>query len=365
MSILFTPTRLGTLDVANRFVRSATGEGMCEADGAVTAALVDVYRALAVGGTGLIVTGHSFVRADGKAGAGMTGVHSDAMLPGLSALVGAVHETSAKVVCQLNHAGRQTQPEAIGGATPVAPSAVTNPANCVTPRELEAEEIEPLIEAYVDAAERCRRAGFDGVQLHCAHGYLMSEFISPHTNRRDDEWGGSVAARARFPLEVLRRIRSRLGREFPVLVKLNAEDFIAGGLILEESCAIGGLLEAEGIDAIEISAGMAETVERIMRKDITTEEQEAYFLPYARAFRQHVSVPLLCVAGLRSLAVMEQVVEGGAADMVSLCRPLIREPDLPAKFAAGSSRRATCISCNQCVRGPGKRLGCALDQTVA
>ena len=364
MSILFTPFRLGTLDVPNRFVRSATGEGMCEPDGRATPLLADFYGTLARGGTGLIITGHSFVRADGKASDGMMGVHSDACIPGLAAIVEAVHATEAKVVCQLNHAGRQTAPERIGGQTPVAPSAVPDKASGLTPRALEADEIEPLIDSYVAAAVRCREAGFDGVQLHCAHGYLMSEFLSPYTNRRDDAWGGSVGTvngRARFPLEALRRIRAALGADYPVLVKLNAEDFIDGGLTLGQSCRIGALMEADGIDAIEISAGMAETVGLIMRKDITTEEGEAYFVPYCREFRRHVAVPIICVAGLRSLGVMESVVESGAADMVSLCRPLIREPDLPNKLRSGTATRAACVSCGRCTRGPDGRLGCALD----
>jgi 2,4-dienoyl-CoA reductase-like NADH-dependent reductase (Old Yellow Enzyme family) len=363
MSILFTPTRIGTLEVPNRFVRSATGEGMCPLDGQVTDALVDLYRALAEGGVGLIITGHSFVRPDGKASEGMMGVHDDAMMPGLRQIVEAAHEAGSRIACQLNHAGRQTTPE-LAGTMPVAPSAVTNPVNDVTPRALEAGEMEPLIEAFVEAAVRAREAGFDGVQLHCAHGYLMSEFISPHTNRRNDGWGGSVARRARFPAEVLRRIRSRLGHDFPVLVKLNAEDFIGGGLTLAQSTCIAVLLEHEGIDAIEVSAGMAETVDQIMRTGVRAREQEGYFLPYVREFRHHLGVPLICVGGLRSRSVMEEVVETGAADLVSLCRPFIREPDLPRKLQNGQSERAACISCNKCTggpRGPERRLRCALD----
>ena len=361
MSILFTPFRLGTLDVPNRFVRSATGEGMCRPDGSVTPLLVDFYRTLARGGTGLIVTGHAFVRADGKASQGMMGVHSDRLLPGLRQLVAAVHDTAAKIVCQINHAGRQTRPELIDGAAPVAPSAVPDPASGVTPRALGPDEIEPLIEAYAAAARRCRDAGFDGVQLHCAHGYLMSEFISPHTNRRGDAWGGSLEARARFPREVLRRVRADLGRDYPVLVKLNAEDFLPDGLTVDQSCRIGAWLEADGIDAIELSAGMAVTVDKIMRKGITTEDQEAYFLPYAQEFRTHVRVPLLCVAGLRSRAVMERVIDSGAADLVSLCRPLIREPDLPNRLRSGAAARAACVSCNRCTHAADTRLVCALD----
>ncbi|MFP4056645.1 MAG: NADH:flavin oxidoreductase [Candidatus Brocadiia bacterium] len=361
MSVLFTPIRIGTLEVPNRLARSATGEGMCAPDGGVTPPLVELYRRLARGGAGLLMTGHSFVRPDGKASDGMMGVHSDEMIPGLRRIVQAVGETDARIACQLNHAGRQTRPERIGGVTPVGPSAVRCPVNRVTPRALEEAEIEPLIESFVAAAVRCREAGFDGVQLHCAHGYLMSEFISPHTNRRDDAWGGSLEARARFPLEVLRRIRCALGADYPVLVKLNAEDFIEGGLTLEESTRIGAMMEAEGIDAIEVSAGMARTASKIMRRGIETESDEAYFLPHCRELRRHVGVPLLCVGGLRSKGVMERIVESGDADIASLCRPLIREPDLPRKFRQGACDRAACVSCNRCTRGPDQQLGCALE----
>jgi len=365
LSAVFSAGRIGALELANRLVRSATGERMCRPTGRVTPLLVEFYARLAEGGVGLIVTGHSFVRADGKASEGMMGVHSDAMLPGLRQLVEAVHARGGRIVCQLNHAGRQTRPELTGGKRPIAPSAVTDRATGITPRALAAAEIEPLIECYVEAARRCRDAGFDGVQLHCAHGYLMSEFISPYTNRREDAWGGSLEARARFPLEVLRRIRAALGREFPVLVKLNAEDFIEGGLTLGESCRIAAMLEKEGIDAIEISAGMAETVDKIVRKNVAGPEQEAYFLPYAREFRRWVSVPLILVGGLRSLGVMELVLQSGAADFVSLSRPLIREPELPRKLRDGAATRAACVSCNCCGPDPEGRLACTLDLQLA
>ncbi|HPD17083.1 MAG TPA: NADH:flavin oxidoreductase [Planctomycetota bacterium] len=365
MTTVFTPARLGALELPNRLVRSATGEKMCRSDGSAPPSVPQFYARLARGGVGLLITGHSFVRADGKASEGMMGVHSDKMLPGLKAVVEAVQGNGGKVVCQINHAGRQTRPELIGGKRPVAPSAVVEKTTGLRPRALDPEEIEPLLDSYVTAACRCREAGFDGVQLHCAHGYLMSSFLSPHTNRRTDAWGGSLEARARFPLEAVRRIRAALGREFPLLVKLNAEDFIEGGLTLAQSCRIAAWLEAEGVDGIEISAGMAETADQIVRKHIDAPEKEGYFIPFAREFRQHVRVPLICVGGFRSLSVMEAALESGAADFVSLCRPLIREPELPRKLREGTSTRATCISCNCCGPDPEGRLACTLDLQLA
>ncbi len=365
MSLVFTPARVGKLDLSNRLVRSATGERMCTPEGRVTPLLVEFYARLARGGAGLVITGHSFVRADGKASEGMMGVHADRLLPGLKSLVAAVRDNGGRVVCQLNHAGRQTKPELIGGKRPIAPSAVTDKASGITPRELGADEIEPLIASYVAAARRCREAGFDGVQLHAAHGYLMSQFISPYTNRREDEWGGDLVGRARFVLEVLRRIRAELGRDYPVLIKLNAEDFIEGGLTVADSCRIAAMLEREGLDAVEISAGMAETVDKIVRKEIDAPAKEAYFLAYAREFRRHVACPIILVGGLRSLAVMESVLASGAADFVSLSRPLIREPELPNKLRDGAAARAACISCNCCGPDDAGRLACTLDLQLA
>ncbi len=347
MSQLFSPFVVNGMRLANRFVRSATGESMAPDDGRVTDELIEIYRALAQGGCGLIITGHSFVRADGRAGFGMTGLDKDELIPGWKRLVQVVHETESKIAIQLNHAGRQTHPRIIG-QTPVAPSPVPASGAGFVPRQLTSDEIRSLIDAFAAAARRAMEAGFDAVQIHCAHGYLLSEFISPHTNRRDDEWGGTEENRRRMLVETYRAIRREVGPGYPVLVKLNAEDFLDDGLTLDMSLNIARALEAEGIDAIEVSAGMAVTVDKIVRKNIRSPEDEAYFEPQVKAFRKAVSVPLIMVGGLRSRAVMERVLREGTADLVSLCRPFIREPDLANKFERGEIERVACVSCNLC-----------------
>jgi len=343
---LFTPAVLNGLQVQNRLVRSATGEGMAGPEGEVNDGHVRLYEALAKGGVGLIISGHTFVKANGKASKGMTGIHKDERIPEWRKLTEAVHAHGGKIVAQLNHAGRQTATELIG-ETPLAPSAVLNKANNVTPREATEPEIVELVKCYGDAARRAKAAGFDGVQLHAAHGYLISQFISPYTNKRGDAWGGSPERRMRFLLEAYKSVRQQVGVGYPVMIKLNAEDFIEGGLTVDMSCQIAQALERAGIDAIEISAGMLETASKIVRTNIHSPEQEAYFLPYAERFRRAVRVPLMLVGGIRSRAVMDRILSEGQADFVSLCRPFIREPHLALLLKAGAPK-VECISCNQC-----------------
>ena len=354
MSKLFEPITVNGLHIPNRFVRSATGESMAADDGGITEDIVDIYRALAEGGVGLIISGHTFVKANGRAGLGMTGIDSDELIPGWHRLVAAVHAADSKIAMQLNHAGRQTNPKIIGDR-PVAPSSVPAEGSGFIPRELGGEEIEDIIKCFGKAAARARAAGFDAVQIHCAHGYLLSEFISPHTNRRTDEWGGSEDGRARMLMEVYAAIRTAVGDDYPVMVKLNAVDFLDDGLTIEMSTAIAKRLQDAGIDAIEISAGMAVTADKIVRKGIDSPEDEAYFMPFAREFKRAVSVPIMLVGGMRSRIVMEHVVAEGLAEFVSLCRPFIREPDLVRKLQSGEIDRAGCTSCNLC--GSPRRRG--------
>jgi len=216
-----------------------------------------------------------------------------------------------------------------------------------------------------DAARRAVEAGYDAVQIHSAHGYLISEFNSPYANQRTDQWGGSPESRRRLLLEVYRRVRGAVGDDVPVFVKLNGEDFIEGGLTPEGSAEIAKVLEAEGIDAIEVSAGFAETADLIVRKDILEAEQEAYLLPLARNIRNAVSVPVMIVGGLRSREVMERMLNEEGMTFVSLSRPFIRQPDLANKLKAGELDGVTCVSCGRCTRNDQGWLACAVDEGSA
>jgi 2,4-dienoyl-CoA reductase-like NADH-dependent reductase (Old Yellow Enzyme family) len=308
---------------------------------------IESYEALAQGGVGLIVTGHAYVTWNGKASTTMFGVHEDDLIPDMKRLVDTVHNYDSKIVIQINHAGRQTASSTIG-ETPVAPSAVYYPGADETSRAFTGDEIEEMIDAYGAAAGRAMSAGFDGIQIHGAHGYLISQFISPYTNKREDQWGGSAENRMRFLLEVYRRVRKEVGDNYPVMIKLNSADYLEGGLTIDASSQIARTLSQEGIDAIEISGGMSESGNWIIKPGIKEEEDEAYFLDNARRFREAIDVPLMLVGGLRTPALMERLLEDSEADMVSLCRPFIRESDLINRWKQGDRKKADCISCNGC-----------------
>jgi 2,4-dienoyl-CoA reductase-like NADH-dependent reductase (Old Yellow Enzyme family) len=357
MSLLFEPKRIGRLEIPNRLVRSATAERMALPDGTCGLQMEALYSDLAAGGAGLIILGHACVSKDGRNRRSITGIYDDRHIPGLRKVVDAIHKHGAKAVSQINHAGRQTTPALIG-KTPMAPSAVANKVTGQTPREMTLAEIEETIEAFGRAAHRAKAAGFDAVQLHGAHGFLISEFNSPYTNTRRDEWGGKAEKRRRFITEVYGEVRRRVGNDYPVLVKLNADDCLEGGITFEEASEIAFHLERLGIDAIEISGGMAESKAGTIRPGIDSREKEAYFLPYAKKLKKVLSVPLLLIGGIRSLEVAEEILERSWADFISLSRPLIREPNLPNEWKNGRTEKAACISCGQCSKYPDRGISC-------
>jgi 2,4-dienoyl-CoA reductase-like NADH-dependent reductase (Old Yellow Enzyme family) len=350
MSILFEPGTIAGLELRNRLIRSATAEKMCDQDGRPEQAMIDLYAELARGGVGLIVTGHAFVHESGKAHSTMTGVHRDDLVPSLRAPSEVVHREGGKVVMQINHAGRQTSEEVIR-QTPVAPSPVPQVKGGPRPHELTEAEIEELIAAFGRAAGRAKEAGFDGVQLHGAHGYLINQFCSPASNWRRDRWGGSSARRLRFLEEVATVVRDEIGDDYPLLIKLGIQDSVRDGLTLDDGVEIVRHLADWGIDAVEISCGIGGTSSR---KDILRTEDEAYFLPQARRARGATDLPLILVGGMRSLEVIESILEEGTADFISMSRPLIREPNLPNQWREGRTEPAACISCNNCWPGPGE-----------
>ncbi len=353
-SVLFTPVRIGSATSPNRFVRSATQDFMATDEGEVTDRQVDLFSRLAEGEIGLIISGHAFVEPLGKASPRQLAVHNDRFIKGLSRIAAAVHRLPSKIFLQIAHAGRQTR-EKLCGSTPVSPSAVYDPASKVMPRELSAGEIEALIEAFVQAARRAREAGFDGVQLHAAHGYLLSAFLSPHTNRRQDEWGGPLESRARVLVEIMKGIRTLNGRGFPVIAKLNSTDFLDGGLTVEESVGAAVILDSAGIDGIEVSGGTAEAGRGSIWAGLRSEEDEGYFVAAASRVKAAVRVPVFGLGGIRTFAVAERFVREGRVDMISLSRPLIRDPYLVKDFREGRISRSECISCNKCMNPRGIR----------
>ena len=352
MSRLFESSEINGMKLANRFVRSATCEGMASIDGAVTPKLIDAMTTLARGGVGLIISGHTYVSREGQASPWQLGVYKDDLIPGLQEMTAAVHATGGKIVMQLAHAGHFA-PEKLTGQPPVVASDYEGLSR--TPRkELTVQDIQDLVAAFADAARRAQSAGFDGIQIHAAHGYLLSQFLSPIFNRRADSYGGSIENRSRIIVEAIHAIRKAVGKEFPVLIKMNCRDFVENGLSLEDSIAVAGLLSDAGLDAIELSGGLL-TNKKLSpsRPGIHSADKEAYFREELRAFKKRISIPLILVGGNRSFEVSEQLVSEGAADYIAMSRPLIREPDLIARWKSGDRRRAECKSDNLCF-GPGR-----------
>lgn len=357
MTRLFQTGNIGTLRLANRLVRSATAERMATDEGTVTPKLIHLYEDLARGGVGLIISGHMYVHPGGKCHPEMTAIYDDIFLPGLADLAAAVHSNGGKAVVQINHGGMQCSEETVPAL--VAPSDITSDLLPRPARALREDEGFEIIEAYGQAARRVKEAGFDGVQIHGAHGYLVSQFLSPLVNRREDRWGGTAQKRMQFLRDVAAAVRAQVGPDYPVLIKLGLMDGREGGLTLEAGIEVVRSLADMGIDGVEISGGIGGPELANIVAGVKAGHNEAYFLPWAQQARPATELPILLVGGFRSLAVMEEVLESGAADYISLCRPLISEPDLPERLRLGLQDRSICISGNLCwAKNPGEGIAC-------
>ena len=361
--ILFSPARLGSLELRNRLVRSATAEQLAtEPVGRATPALAALYRDLARGGVGLIITGHAYVSPSGKAHPEMLGVHCDELIPGLKTLADAVHAEGGAIAIQIQHGGRQSTEDVVPET--IAPSAVPMHSGS-TPREMTQAEIVETIDAFGQAARRAELAGIDAVQVHAAHGYLISEFLSPHTNRRTDVWGGDFERRLAFLGAVCEAVRGQVGADYPIFIKLGMMDNIdqvPDGLTPEDGARIVARLDDFGLDGVEVSGAYDGPGRFNVQMGVGTKIPEAYFRPLARRAKAATDLPVMLVGGLRSRKVMDDVLASGDADFISLCRPLIREPHLPNRLRAGEATVAACISGGRCwPEGLGQGIRCRCE----
>jgi len=344
MSLLFTPAKIGNLELPNRIIRSATAERMAnDVDGKPRDQLKSLWVNLAKGGTGLLITGHMVVHPSGKCHPEMTGIYSDDQIPTLKTLVSAVHLAGGKIAAQINHGGMQCAREAVNGT--IAPSAIDAEFLKQPARGLTTAEIDMLIDAFAQAARRAKQAGFDAVQIHGAHGYLINQFISPYTNRRTDQWGGDLQGRTRFLKEVALSVRKQVGPNYPVFIKFGMEDGLDGGLTAEAGAEVIAMMAEMGLDAVEISGGIGANS---VLKGIKSPSREAYFRPLAQLARRKTDLPIILVGGMRSKTVMEHVLTSGDAKFVAMCRPLIREPNFPNMMKMGAQETSMCISSSNC-----------------
>lgn len=332
--------RCGTV-IKNRIGKSAMSEALATLDNRPTQLLVDLYAAWAKGGTGLVITGNVMVDRLALGEPGNVAIEDERDLAMLRQWAELGSRNDTQIWVQLNHPGKQS-PNMVT-KQPVAPSAIPladkfssyfNP-----PRELSHAEIEALIQRFATAAAVVKKAGFTGVQIHGAHGYLVSQFLSPHHNQRQDQWGGSLENRARFVMEIYRAIRRQVGDDYPVSIKLNSADFQRGGFTEEESMRVVEMLDEAGMDLIEISGGTYEAPEMTGKNvKASTKAREAYFMEYAENIRARVKTALMVTGGFRSAEGMSEALASGATDMIGLARPLAVEPDFSARLLSGEAR---------------------------
>lgn len=347
---LFTPLNIGSLTIPNRIVMSPMASHFADSDGRVTEQLIKWYEERAKGGVGFIITESNYVRKDGRGGLDRLGLHCDENIEGAKQLVKSVHKYGSKICAQLHHAGRLAPHEAIG-TYPISPSTTHYFAKGNFPmvgsvsRELGVKEIKELITSFGNAARRAKEAGFDAVQVHAAHGYLINQFISPRTNLREDEYGGSLKNRCRFLIEVIEQIRQEVGQDFPVLLRLSAEEELPEGYTIDYILEVIHLIK-DMVEAIELSSGTHESFEWIIQpKSI---ERNCY-TTYTKLVKQEVSIPVGVVGRIKTPQDAEKILKDKKADFIILGRALIADPMFASKIKNNSVNEIReCIACNRC-----------------
>ncbi|MCH4887215.1 NADH:flavin oxidoreductase [Acidaminobacter sp. JC074] len=360
MTSLYNPTRVKNMKLKNRFFKAAVWEGLAKDDGHMTQKLYDIYESYARGGVGTIFTGYAYISKDEKPNPKMMGIYSDDFIKDYKKLTDMVHSYDANIVMQIVYGGSQSHLEPPSQEI-LGPSSITNELTGIKPKEMTKEDIDTLIQFYKEAARRVKSSGFDGLCLHAAHGYLLSQFLCPRYNKRKDEYGGSLENRARIILEVIQSIRQEVGSDYPIFVKINSEDFMEDGLSSRESIEVSKMLEKASVDAIEVSGGNESTKSvlennlgpaRKIRKALN--EEESYFKEHALKLKEAVSVPVILTGGNRDYHKMNELLKQGI-DYFGLGRPLTCQADLVNMWNKDKSKKSRCVSCNQCYHTPGKR----------
>ena len=363
-SKLFEETAINNIKLKNRFIWSATWQGKANFDGSSSPLLISSLLPVARGEIGLVIGEMAHVAPNAVAVPGQLGIYDDKLLPGLKRMSDFVQKAGAPVIIQLVHSGLFSSPM-LTGSTPLGPSPLETPEGIIG-REMSKAEITDTVNAFRDAAVRAKEAGFDGVQIHAAHGWLLSQFLSPFFNRRTDEYGGSIENRARIVLEVTEGIKEAVGENFAVMVKINSDDFLPGGFGTDEMLQVSGMLEKEGVDAIEISGG---TIGALLTGNVDgsfspVSKKDVYYREAARRLKEKVKIPVMLVGGIRTFEKADELVKSGVTDYISLCRPLIREPDLIKKWKSGNLKKSDCISDSACFQPgiEGKGVHCVHEK---
>lgn len=366
MKKLFDNTTINKMVLKNRFFRAAIGEGLADDNGHVTVELFHVYEELAKGGIGTIITGYARIEKDEVPFQGVMAIYDDSFIVEYKKFTDMIHRYDNNIVMQIGYGGSHTHSPHLSSKI-WGPSAIINESSGVVPIEMTKADIKYIINSYAKAAARAKTAGFDGVELHAAHGYLLSQFLCPHYNDRTDEYGGSIENRTRIILEIYAEIRKEVGSDFPILVKINSDDFMEDGLTSEESIVVCKMLSGVKIDAIEVSGGNLSSLS-VIANDLgsarthiaTSKEKESYFKEHAARLANEVSVPVILTGGNRHINVMEDILQSTNISYFGLARPLISEPNLINLWAGSNNKSPKCISCNKCFGNYGRT--CILNQ---
>ena len=352
MKSIYESVDLGGITVKNRLVRSATQEVSADENGNITATLLSIYENLALGGIGTIITSMVGVDENSRISPKMIKTYGDDFVSGFSLLAEKVHRHDCKIIVQLSHCGAKALPD--NGGNPLAPSEFQISPD-ITAKSMTQTEIQSIIESFAKAAKKCKEAGADGVQLHAAHGYLLSQFLSPYFNKRLDKYGGELANRAQMLFEVYATIRAAVGDKYPIYIKINSEDKVDGGLTADECIWICKELENRGLNGIEVSGGLA--LSRESTSVPKNPDSEGIWGQNTLKIAEKMNIAVISVGGYRTPEMIESWLNKGNIEAVSLCRPLISEPDLPNRWKAGDRTRPRCISCNKCFKPEGG-FGC-------
>ena len=347
LDALFSSFSIGTLQIQNRIVMPPMATNYATPEGFATDRQVAYYVERARGGVGYITVEHTGILQQGKASPNMLLISTDEHASRIERMIEAVHGAGGRIVVQINHAGRQTS-SAVTGSPIVGPSPIPCPTRNEIPRELSVGAIEEIIEAFSMAAQRVKEAGADGVELHMAHGYLICSFLSPFSNRRRDQYGGDAQGRARLAVEVLKSVRNRVGQDFPITCRLSGDEYVDGGLGIEETKQIAQILEKETANALHVSACNAASG---YLNHPSYYVEEGVFVHLAQAIKSVISIPVITVGRIRDPVMADEILRDGRADLVSMGRALIADPHMPKKAREGRLEEInSCISCNRCIQ---------------
>src|SRR3990170_461726 len=359
---LFSPFKIGSLDIRNRMVMSPMETHLCDKEGYVTDEIIAYYKERALGGVGYITVENTAVDPVGRINDGMLCIHDDKFIPGFKKLTDCIHASGGKIVLQLSHAGKEALPYFTGTKT-VSASAIPSPLTKEMPTELSVEEIRATVNKFAEGANRVIKAGFDGVEIHMAHGYLVNQFFSPESNVRTDDYGGDTARRSRFAREIVEGIRKLAPQEYPVICRISADEYTDTGIKLEESKEIARILEKAGASAIHVSAcNYASAFFNIPCYYLG----EGCFIHLAEGIKSVVKIPVLTVGRIINPAMAENALQENKADLIGLGRTLIADPHFPNKIKEGRLNDIrTCLSCNRCIESiSDKKLVCTVNPYI-